>query len=277
MDEVQMNEVKRALQQAATILAQSKRATAFCGAGVSAESEIATFRDPGGLWDKMDPTEVGTAQGLMHAILNKTDELIPIFEDLLDTFEKADRNPGHDALKALEDLGILQTVITQNVDNLHWEAGNREVIEMHGNLFRMRCLACGIKQNVERKQFVRTLRKKLKSLTDYSPESLLEMAPICEACGSYMRPDVVLFGEAVHDLPRSFNTAAQCDAMLVLGTSGTVYPAALLPLEAKKAGARIIVINPREDAFRDLSDVYIPQKSGEALPSILEFIENIST
>ncbi len=98
----------------------------------------------------------------------------------------------------------------------------------------------------------------------------------CDECSSLMRPDVVMFGEDVQDMHRAFQTAQNCDAMLVLGTSGVVYPAAYLPVEAKKAGASVIVINPKENAFAGVSDVYIPMKTGEALPEIVDRIKMAS-
>ena len=125
------------ISQAASILAQSSNGCASSGAGVSAESGVATFRDPGGIWDIVDPAEVGTVNGLLHTLSTKADRLLPVFQDMLTTFKAAEPNPGHVALARLEQKGILKTVITQNVDNLHQEAGSTNVIEVHGNLFRM--------------------------------------------------------------------------------------------------------------------------------------------
>jgi NAD-dependent deacetylase len=169
-------------------------------------------------------------------------------------------------------MGMLKTVITQNVDTLQDEAGSKNSIELHGNLFRMMCLSCGKKIKFDRNHFVGGLKEKLIHLNDYSLAGLVTLAPTCDACNSIMRPDIVMFGEAVQDLPRAFEAGMKCDVMLVLGTSGTVYPAAELPFEAKRKGAAIIVINPNENPFDTITDVYIPMKTGEALPEIFNKI-----
>lgn len=267
-----MGRWNKEIEKAASILAESKYATATSGAGISAESGIPTFRDPGGIWDRLDPSEVGTASGLMNTLKNKSDLLLPFFFDFLDTFERADPNPGHYALSSLEKKGILKCVITQNVDNLHQESGTTNLIEVHGNFFRMSCLSCQHKHTVERKPFIRELRNKLNALTKFDIENFLSIAANCEQCKKIMRPDVVMFGEAVQKLPTAFHIAEKSDVMLVLGTSGVVYPAAFFPVKAKEAGAKIIVINPNENPFPGLTDVYIPMKTGDAMPAILDLI-----
>lgn len=272
-----MGEWDKEIAEAASILSRAKNATASCGAGVSAESGIATFRDPGGIWDILNPSEVGTVDGLIRTLERKAKQLVPIFMDMLTTFEQAEPNPGHHALADLEKMGILKTVITQNTDNLHREAGNTEVIEVHGNLCRMVCLSCGRQRWFERKPLISEAKAKLKALKKFKLQDLMTIAPQCTLCGSMMRPDVVMFGEAVQDLPRAYQASQTCDVMLVLGTSGVVYPAAYLPIEAKKAGASVIVINPTENAFENVTDVYIPMKSGEALPLILERMREMAS
>jgi NAD-dependent deacetylase len=261
---------------AAILLAKATSAVAFCGSGVSAESGISTFRDPGGIWERIDPIEAGTSGGLITSLAKNPGPLMQIFMELLNAFEHAECNPGHSVLADLEKMGVLETVITQNVDNLQDEAGSNNIIELHGNLFRMVCLSCGKKIKFDRKPFVGGLKEKIIHLNDYSLASLVTLAPTCDVCNSIMRPDIVMFGEAVQDLPRAFEAGFNCDVMLVLGTSGTVYPAAELPFEAKRKGAAIIVINPNENAFDAITDVYIPMKTGEALPGILNKLKKNS-
>ncbi|MCK4362804.1 MAG: NAD-dependent protein deacylase, partial [Dehalococcoidia bacterium] len=117
------------LQQVASIIASARNLVAFTGSGISAESGIPTFRDPGGLWDRYDPDKLGT-EGV--ATLGKiTVEGRAFFQEMVDTLERARPNPGHLALAELERMGILSSVITQNIDNLHWEAGNTTIIEVH--------------------------------------------------------------------------------------------------------------------------------------------------
>ncbi len=269
-----MEQYRNEISRAAELLSGTKNAAAFCGSGVSAESGIATFRDPGGIWDRINPMEMGTPEGIISTLKKHPGRILSILMELLDVFEKADCNPGHRALAELEKLGILKNIITQNIDNLQQEAGSRSVIEVHGNLFRMVCVSCGKKAEFSRKPFVSELKAKLGAVRDFSLQALLGLVPHCETCGSLMRPDVVMFGEAVLQLPRAFAAAHDCDVMLVLGTSGVVYPAAEIPFDAKRLGSEIIVINPNENAFEDVTDVYLPMKTGEAIPAILGAIKN---
>jgi NAD-dependent deacetylase len=258
------------LQEAASVLRGASYATALCGAGVSAESDIATFRDAGGLWERLDPAEVATTDALVRTLDERPEKLVSVFFELLDSFEGAEPNPGHRALARLEKVGILKTVITQNIDDLHREAGNTTLLEIHGNVFRMRCLKCGSKIQRDRKEVVREVREKLKAMSEYSLANLIALASPCPKCRSLTRPDVVMFGEAVQDLHQAYREARKSDVMLVLGTSGVVYPAADLPGQTKMAGGKLIVINPAEDAFSAYSDVYLPMKSGDALPAIVD-------
>lgn len=271
-----MGKWDREIREAAFILSKAAKASAFCGAGVSAESGIATFRDPGGIWDRVSPDEVGTASGLIRTLEQKADILKPVFIDMIDSFEQAELNPGHKALVDLEKMGIMKTIITQNVDDLHSEAGSENVIEVHGSLFRMVCLSCGSRKKFERKPFLMELREKLNFLESFSLENLVSLAPECPECNSMMRPDVVMFGEAVQHLPQAFNASKESDVMLILGTSGVVYPAAYFPVEARKAGAEIILINPTENPFSDITDVYIPMKFGDALPAVVDRIKEMA-
>jgi NAD-dependent deacetylase len=261
------------IRRAANILANAKRVVASCGAGISAESGIATFRDPGGVWETLNPAQVGTAGGLMNTLTSAPQKLIPFFIELLETFKKAEPNPAHLALGELERMGILTTVITQNIDNLHIEAGNTNVIEVHGNGFRIRCISCGSVERMERKKLITETLKKVKKMTEFTLESVAALLPMCRNCLSPTRPDVVMFGEMVMDIPQAFSAADKCDVLLAIGTSGVVYPAAYLPFNAKKAGAKVIVINPNENPFFEVSDVYIPMKAGEAMGEILKDIK----
>ncbi|OQX61167.1 MAG: hypothetical protein B5M56_09860 [Desulfococcus sp. 4484_241] len=261
------------ITKAAKIIAGASRAVAFCGAGISAESGIATFRDPGGLWDRLDPVKTGSTRGLIDTLARTPEKVVPVFVDLLDALGAAQPNPGHKALAELERMGILASVITQNIDNLHQEAGNTRVIEVHGNGFRLRCLSCGNIETRDRRELIRETKEKLTSVSGYDLDTLFSLMPVCTECGSVMRPDVVMFGEPVMHMTQAFAEARACDVMLALGTSGAVQPAAWIPVEAKQAGARVIVINPNEDSFSAVSDIYVPMKTGEALPMIVELVK----
>lgn len=263
------------IRKAAELLAGATNAVASCGAGISAESGIATFRDPGGVWEKLNPAEVGTTRGLLNTLRSAPAKLIPFFIDLLDAFERAEPNPAHLALGELERMGILSTVVTQNIDNLHQEAGSTDVIEVHGNGFRLSCTNCGGIQERERKPLIREIKEKIRSMHDFSLSSIMTMMPACDRCRSIMRPDVVMFGETVKDIPRAFAAVRRCDVLLAIGTSGVVYPAAYLPFDARDAGARVIVVNPNENAFAAVSDVYVPMKAGKAMPEIVRIVKEI--
>ena len=265
-----MNAWSSEIKKAAEILTDAQHVVSFCGAGVSEESGISTFRDSGGLWDHIDPWEAGTPAGLISAIEKKSNVLMPLFLDIVNSFRAADPNPGHLALASLESMGKMTMVITQNIDNLHHEAGNRNILEVHGNLFKMKCLSCSATKKMNRRLFLDELKSRLRSFKTLSMNSLIDVAPKCDWCGNVMRPDVVMFGEAVQNLPESFQKVRNCDAMLVLGTSGAVYPVAEFPVQAKNNGASIIVVNPTENAFSSVSDLYIPLKTGIALPEIVK-------
>ncbi len=270
-----MTDIDTQIRKAAEILAKASNVAASCGAGISAESGIATFRDAGGVWEKLNPAEVGTAEGLMESLMIRPEKLIPFVLELLDAFEAAEPNAAHLALGELERMGLLKTVITQNIDNLHHEAGNTDVIEVHGNGFRLSCISCGGLQVHERKRLIRETREKITTLADFSISGIAGLMPACSVCRSFMRPDVVMFGETVKDIPRAFAAARNCDVMLAIGTSGVVYPAAYLPFDAKEAGARVIVINPNENPFASVSDAYIPMNAGEAMPKLITAIKEI--
>ena len=265
------------IQKAAEIIAGARHAVASCGAGISAESGIATFRDPGGVWDKLNPVEVGTTSGLINTLNKNAQKLIPFFIELLEAFEQAEPNPAHIALGELEKMGILKTVITQNIDNLHQEAGNTDVVEVHGNGFRLSCISCGKLKTRPRRELIGEIKSKIQTMTEYSLSTMASLMPTCGHCESLMRPDVVMFGEMVKDIPRAFSAAKHCDVMLAIGTSGVVYPAAYLPFEAKDAGAKVIVVNPNENPFARVSDAYIPMNAGTAMPRLVEAVRAVKT
>lgn len=268
-----MNTHHESIGAAAELIRGSDNIVAFCGSGVSEESGISTFRDPGGLWDIVDPFEVGTLQGFMNTVNSKGSQLLPVLHNILDSFDKSEPNPGHRALSDLERIGKLKAVITQNIDNLHQEAGNTNVIEVHGNLFKMKCLSCVNRIEVDRKLFIGKVRESLDRLTSIDLPALANLAEKCPVCGNLMRPDVVMFGEAVQYLSEAFNIANGADIVIILGTSGVVYPAADIPFQAQKSGAKIIEINPIENAFAGITDIYIPQKSGIALPFVVNLLK----
>lgn len=240
---------------------------AFTGAGMSEESGIPTFRGKGGLWEKYNPAIYANIPGLLSVYLLKpyrvNDFVVEIYETVLNAFP----NEGHIALARLEKQGKLKGVITQNIDNLHREAGNNNVIELHGNLYRFRCLKCNAVFQLDKgimRSKIDTLKQKRRSR-----KALLRFLPRCK-CGGISRPDVVFFGEGLREdgLQRAYDEVNQCDALLIIGTSGTVYPAAGIPFYAKKIGKRIIEINPQSE-FNGISDTSL-RESSNVLSSLIQ-------
>jgi NAD-dependent deacetylase len=264
--------VTEQLHQVTSIIASAHNLVAFTGSGISAESGIPTFRDPGGLWDRYDPATFGT-DGV--ATLGKITEAGRAFlQEMVDTLERARPNPGHLALAELERMGILSTVITQNIDDLHCEAGNTRVIEVHGNMYRLKCLTCGRTFKLKKGEDLPAMVKQLDDVKKRESLDITQLMPKCQ-CGGLTRFDVVHFGEPVQDFPRAEQAASSCDVMLALGTSGVVTPAALLPGYAKGAGARVIEVNATGSYFSSIDDFAIVEKTGDALPRIVAAVREI--
>lgn len=232
-------------------MARARHCVVFTGAGISAESGVPTFRGAGGLWERYKPEELATPEAfardpaLVWRWYKWRQELV----------YNAKPNPGHYAVAELEALGVVKAVLTQNVDGLHQRAGSRNVVELHGSLWRARCVRCGAVYSLER--------------------PVEEVPPRCAKCGGLLRPDVVWFGEP---LPQeawavAVSHAQRADVVLVVGTSGVVYPAALIPKIAKERGAVIIEVNVEESAVTPLADVFIRGRAGEALPRLVEEVK----
>ncbi|RJP75431.1 MAG: NAD-dependent protein deacylase [Candidatus Abyssobacteria bacterium SURF_17] len=262
------SDAQKTLAEVAEIVAQRGHIVAFSGAGVSKESGIPTFREPGGLWDRFEP---GASSGIMGVISAFPERAPEILEELLATFRKAKPNPGHLALAELERMGLLHSVVTQNIDNLHREAGNTIVYELHGSMYRLRCLGCGRKVLREREVFLEEFSRLIAAMKKQGIQNIFSLMARCE-CGGLFRPDFVAFGEAVQDLHESVDAVRKCRVMLVLGTSGVVYPAASLPGYARDAGAVIIEINPNRSALTRLAHHFLQGPTGVVLPRLTEEI-----
>ncbi len=237
------------IKKTSEALLESKKTIALTGAGISVESGIPPFRGKGGLWERYDPYEYGHVE----SFLRDPDKAWIMLKELLDTVVRATPNPAHLALAELEGKGLLEGIITQNVDSLHQAAGTRKVIELHGNNRRLICMKC----------------KK-----SYPIEHYLEgVPPKCE-CDFALRPNVVLFGEQLPQeaVSESLRLSKECDLMLVIGTSAMVSPASYIPVTAKEGGAKIIEINPEETVLSSYCDWTIKGKAGEILPKIVEEI-----
>lgn len=238
--------------EAARIIKGRGGVVALTGAGISVDSGIPDFRSPGGIWEKYDPAEYAT----IDAFLDDPARVWNMFRDLGAPLSRAKPNAGHLALKALEDRGHLTAVITQNIDNLHTEAGSGRVIELHGNAGRFLCMEC-------RREHARAEVE----------GGGLGWPPRCGACKGLIKPDVVLFGEALPHkaISDAYEAAATAKVLLTVGTSGIVSPANSIPYLAKKHGASIIEVNLEETVLtRTVSDYFVKGSASEVLPEIVK-------
>ncbi len=252
-------------------VASSRKAAAFTGAGVSAESGIPTFRGDEGIWREYPPAVYGNLPGLAAAFLFRPRRVAGFAQDALRAFAAAEPNPAHRVLAEWEEEGRIAGVITQNVDGLHQAAGSREVLELHGNVHRLACRSCGHVFPGSRERLRATLGE-LERLTARRRgpgrralfRALRSHLVPCERCGRGTRPDVVFFGERLPSgvLEAAARLASSCDLLICAGTSGVVQPAASLPLLAARAGAAVVEINPEPSALTPLADLFVPAPAG---------------
>ncbi|RMF77976.1 MAG: NAD-dependent deacylase [Chloroflexi bacterium] len=247
------------IQEAAEIIRKSKNLAVLTGAGVSKESGVPTFRDAlDGLWVQYDPAQLATRQAFQE-----NPKLVwDWYQYRRGMVGEATPNPGHYALVVLEKRFPDMVIITQNVDDLHEQAGNTHIIHLHGNLAANKCVAnCqGTPTPIDITQ--------LEWDEDNGP-------PSCPYCGEHVRPDVVWFGEMLPTdaLEKAIVRSEQCDVMLVVGTSGLVTPAANMPRYAQQSGAKIIEVNPDYTMISQIADVKLDGPSGQVLPKLVEALE----
>ncbi|GBD06840.1 NAD-dependent protein deacylase [bacterium HR21] len=236
-----------AFEQAVKLLCRARRVVAFTGAGMSAESGIPTFRDPGGLWEQFRPEELATPE----AFERNPDRVWTWYQQRRRVIEAAQPNAGHYALAAMEPLFEEFTIVTQNIDRLHQRAGSRTVLELHGTILRNHCHRCG---------------------RPYQEEPVPEaVAPVCPACGGRVRPSVVWFGELLPEevFAQAEQAVERCDVLLSIGTSGEVYPAAGLVWRARLHGAAVVEINPNWTELSTAADIHLRGSAATVLPELL--------
>jgi len=235
------------IDECVRLLGAARSVVVSTGAGMSKESGIPTFRDaPNALWENYDPQKLASREGF------ESDPTLVWnwYAERRKMISEARPNPGHIAISELDSLFDNMVVITQNIDNLHREAGSKNVTEIHGNIFRYKCFN-----------------------HDHPVDSVPKDSgspPTCH-CGSFIRPDVVWFGEMLpeHAVEEAYRALVGCDVILVVGTSGTVYPAAGFPGVAKQAGARIIEVNPEETPVTPEADAFVCGPAGQILPELV--------
>ncbi len=246
------------LERAAELLFGTTNVVALTGAGVSAESGIPTFRGSGGLWSQYDPIKVAS----LDNFLRDPSAYWTVSKERGPAVLAARPNPGHHALAGLEKAGHLVALVTQNTDGLHQDAGSRRVIELHGSGRTVQCLECGARER----------------RADVQARLHAEMPPRCRMCGGgFLKPTVVLFGEAmpIPAVEEAFALARAADLMLVVGSSLVVYPAAHIPLAAVEAGAALIVINAEPTPIDRFAEVVIRGRSGEVLPELAALVSAV--
>lgn len=247
------------IQAAAKLIHEAKTIAVLTGAGVSKESGVPTFRDAmEGLWAKYDPQELATP----NAFKANPKLVWDWYTWRREMVAKAKPNAGHLALAQLQTLKTTH-IITQNVDDLHEQAGSREVIHLHGNIARSKCF-----NNCQGNPTIIDL-----SSLNYDKDA---GPPPCPHCGAHIRPDVVWFHEILpaYELNRAAELSQTCDAMIVVGTSGLVSPASELPRVAKQSGAKVIEVNPDYSMISRYADIRLEGASGIILPQVLEALKN---
>ena len=236
----------------------SKNLVVLTGAGVSSESGIPTFRENNGIWKNFDIEKLASEKGF----LSDPAYAWHFYKQCKFEILKKSPNPAHIALVNLAKKLPKLTLITQNVDDLHERAGSDNVLYLHGNIFKSQCISC-------RRIYSNSLEKFIdSSIEDLEPSA--DSIPKCQSCDGILRPNVVWFGEELpkNTLSQATHAANECDLMLIIGTSGLVYPAATIPMIANNKGIKIIQIDPNETGFDSVATFNFKGKAGEVLPEL---------
>ena len=231
------------------IISKCHKCVILTGAGISAESGVPTFRGKDGLWGKFRPEELAS----MTAFVANPKIVWEWYNWRRDLMGKVTPNAGHFAISELEDIFEDFTLITQNVDGLHQLAKTKKILELHGNIYRNKCVDCN---------------ELCDGAIDIDPDNI----PTCTICGGKIRPDIVWFGEMLdpHIIDSAFDCSGKAEVFFSIGTSALVHPAASLPPLAKRFGATLIEINPEPTPITHIADYHISQKSGEFLPELVK-------
>jgi NAD-dependent protein deacetylase/lipoamidase len=243
------------IDEVARFIIDAERTAVFTGAGVSTESGISDFRSPDGIWSRYDPEDFTIQRFVSDMEARKRNWQLR--KELISANYQP--NPAHHAVVELEKLGKLSCVITQNIDGLHHAAGNSEekIVELHGTIKFVKCLECD-----DRLPMVDVLDR-----IDNGEED-----PHCKKCGGLLKAATISFGEAMpyDEMQRAERCSRECDVFIVIGSSLVVYPAASMPLIAKQAGAKLVIINYTPTDMDGQADVVIHEKAGIVMQSLLE-------
>ncbi len=236
------------------MITESRRAVVFTGAGISTESGIPDFRSPGGLWERFDPQVYAN----YRVFLKVPSKYWEMEREVTKIVQAADPNPAHKAIVKLEERGKLSAVITQNIDMLHQRAGtDSPIYELHGSAMTGTCVKCDALY--KRQEILIKLEK--------------SQVPFCDECGGAIKYDVVLFNEMLpyETITKAIKATKKSDCLIVVGSSLLVSPANQLPLIAKNAGAKLIVVNIEETPIDNVADIVLRGKAGKILPKIVNF------
>lgn len=234
----------------AALIREAQPCVVFTGAGVSTESGIPDFRSAEGIWAEFDPLEYASLEAFRRDPEKVWRFYAPRFAMLAD----AEPNAAHLAIAELERRGLVQAVITQNIDLLHTRAGSMEVVEVHGSIATSSCLVCGVRY----------------PFAQVAALVAEHGAPPCPACGMLLKPDVVFFGELLPEraIARAYELARGAGLMLVIGSTLEVWPVAGLPLETAEAGGRVAIVNRGPTELDDLATLKIDGSAGETLAAV---------
>ncbi len=248
------------VEKLASMILDSRRIVIFTGAGISTESGISDFRSPGGIWSKHDP-EMFTIQRFVSDIEARKLHWHALHKDDFIPHDGVFPNEAHQAAAELEKTGRLDCIITQNVDGLHEDAGNSPelVFHLHGTLERAICMNCSHKYSME-------------EIREWMNKGI--EIPDCEECGGMLKPDAVLFGEALPEqvLNESQRRAQNCDLCIVIGSSLVVYPAALIPRYAVQSGAGLAIINRDRTDLDSYADICIHESAGLTMSNAMKLV-----
>ncbi|MDF1592861.1 MAG: sigma factor regulator FecR [Desulfobacterales bacterium] len=247
------------IAQIARRILAAGRNIVFTGAGISTESGISDYRSKGGIWDKFRPVYFDEFMSSKASRIEYWRRNYELYPDLV----RARPNPGHDAIFRLFQMGLVRTVITQNIDGLHQESGlpNDAVIELHGNARRVRCMHCGKLSSLEAAQ---------------ARVAAGDTAPECE-CSGYLKPDTISFGQAmpIEAVQKAASLSRNCDFFMVVGSTLLVQPAALMPQYAKDSNAFLAIVNLSETPYDAVCDVLIKAKAGAVLTEVVNSIKKL--
>ncbi len=241
------------LEKLAELMRNCRRTVVLTGAGISAESGVPTFRGKEGLWGKFRPEELAT----MDAFMANPTIVWEWYNWRRQLMGEVKPNPGHYAIAQMEKLFDQFTLITQNVDGLHAISGSTDLLELHGNIHRNKCVKCEI----------------IYPESDVDPDNI----PVCNSCQGQIRPDVVWFGEMLPEkvIEEAFIKSEQAELFFSIGTSAVVHPAASLPVQAKRSGATLVEINPEETPLSDIADFRFASPAGKILPELVALVESM--